>query len=624
MSSNGVNGDGQNINTKWFSEGEYLWRTGASVTWLILCLPCALLALIGTVSINIFHPIIWLSDVFNTLFAVHFWLIVIFYGIITAILALSSNKFNSVQDVIHRNRISSVLYLIHPSHVLHMFLFCVCGMLSAWSMLNILGKPFDSLTVFSDQSEDECFLNEYGMFVVVFGGWLGFYTSLQYFITKEFHFTFPTTQQRKFFCVKAAVRPSIYKAILLTFKAVRWYYPLYYIFGNISKRMIATFLVATPDRNSLPLDSLTGLFNLYMFWVVMCLGTLLSFIWVFGNVLFVIYNTQVYEFPIESAQEQCLPAMIKSKSVPLLRYLAFLDLYQLSQFSSQRRKQIFSLTQPGGRPANWTSLYAECVSVLNGFTAELNAHIEYETYQRQQITGQWAHGNTSINKHIDTATSPTNSPIGIINSSPHRTRLWTSLVGESNAVRRGVSSPHETSVSSTTLNNYSPNPVYKVAEVNTLQWRIRQIPHNFAVFMRERPVIAYLFNELPGYRAEAMFSDCQLQIWVVQGLCRLVVASFTEDTFGVVQMGAHSKFSCISIYFQALDRFAKFPTAGRCGIQPRPPRPQGKEGMRYSLRAGLVSSIYHITNTFGRHLDGIPLSYEHRARLKGFIENREP
>ena len=54
----------------------------------------------------------------------------------------------------------------------------------------------------------------------------------------------------------------------------------------------------------------------------------------------------------------------------------------------------------GGRPANWTSLYAECVSVLNGFTAELNAHIEYETYQRQQITGQWAHGNTSINKHI--------------------------------------------------------------------------------------------------------------------------------------------------------------------------------------------------------------------------------
>lgn len=103
---------------------------------------------------------------------------------------------------------------------------------------------------------------------------------------------------------------------------------------------------------------------------------------------------KAYQFPIETLieqeKQQCLPVVIKTNNSPLLRvsrlllinnkqymvffcpiisifcstnvypiiklhgnkllyfqYIAFLDLAQLAQFSSKRRKQIFSLTQPG-------------------------------------------------------------------------------------------------------------------------------------------------------------------------------------------------------------------------------------------------------------------------------------
>lgn len=34
---------------------------------------------------------------------------------------------------------------------------------------------------------------------------------------------------------------------------------------------------------------------------------------------------------------------------------------------------------------------------------------------------------------------------------------------------------------------------------------------------------------------QELFSDCQLQVWAVTSISQLAVASYTEDTYGVVQ-----------------------------------------------------------------------------------------
>ena len=55
----------------------------------------------------------------------------------------------------------------------------------------------------------------------------------------------------------------------------------------------------------------------------------------------------------------------------ILQSLGFLDLYQLSLHSPNRRKQIFSLT-PAGQPMIWNTVFHECVGLIRTLTARLS------------------------------------------------------------------------------------------------------------------------------------------------------------------------------------------------------------------------------------------------------------
>jgi len=164
-----------------------------------------------------------------------------------------------------------------------------------------------------------------------------------------------------------------------------------------------------------------------------------------------------------------------------------------------------------------------------------------------------------------------------------------------------------------------------IDKVDNFVWRISQVPHNIACSLKERPIIGFVFDEIPEARTQAIFSDCQLHIWAVEALSRLVASSYTEDTFGVVQKSLPEVFVSLVSLLQVLDKHSKLSLAltSKPAIQPRPPRPQGKDGLRYQLRATLVSSIYRITNIFHEHLRTIPMAAEYEKKLQSFLEFRE-
>ncbi|EDO46977.1 predicted protein [Nematostella vectensis] len=571
------------LDVRWFTEGEFLWRSGASVAWLILFLPFLLLVYYAIASFDPLHPITWLTGFVSIAFETQFLIAVTFFSVITGFLAVCKGKLNSVQGVIHYSRVTSLLYLLHPARLFHTLVDVPCGMFCVWITTWLLMEPFNSLTTPISDSEDECYLNEPAVFLVTFGGWLGFYASLMAFLYNEFHYKFPKIQQRKFFLVKAAVWPCVYKSIALTFRATRWYYFLYWLAGNFPRYWLGNFLVASVNESEVPLNTISGLMNFRLLWLVLSTGMLLTFVWSMRNMLFVIFNTQRYIFPIESAvlaeKSQCLTAVLKDTSSPLLRHLAFLDLCQLSKFSSLRRKQLFSLSQPGGRPTNWTSISEECLEMLSTLTSDITDHVEYQMQVQQFTTEQ------------------------------------RSFVGTPGKITkeegRSVHSPvmhKEMNGNSTTRENIERKKREKVDK-----WRVQMIPHYIANFLKQRPIVEILFKELPDYRSKTLFANCQLHIWAVEGLSRLVVASFKEDTFGVVQ--------------KALDQCAKFSSATAAGakttIQPRPPRPQGPEGNRHLLRLAVTSALYRITNTFRDHLYGIPMTQDHRDRLQSFLDCKE-
>jgi len=62
-----------------------------------------------------------------------------------------------------------------------------------------------------------------------------------------------------------------------------------------------------------------------------------------------------------------------SSPLVLLKHLALIDLLFLSERDGNRRKELFSLSIPGGHPHNWNAVSGELLKYLQSFTDSLNA-----------------------------------------------------------------------------------------------------------------------------------------------------------------------------------------------------------------------------------------------------------
>ncbi|KAL9950545.1 hypothetical protein ACROYT_G043057 [Oculina patagonica] len=343
-----------------------------------------------------------------------------------------------------------------------------------------------------------------------------------------------------------------------------------------------------------------------------------------------------HTFPVEPSfshqQDQSLCVVIKNKTVPLLKYLAMFDLCRLSQFSSTRRKQIFSLSQPSGRPDNWTDISTECLYLIESLTNNLAAEVSLQTHFQQPpldpkvlapaLTNGQANGH--VNGHAGQSppvlSSPYQTPSSVSSvtrrqqslSSPGTVHLWSEKIDTSSKIP-SPKPTQDTGVISRVRNK-------TIDKVDDFVWRLNQVPHNIACRLKERPIIGFLFDEIPEARTQAIFTDCQLHIWAVEVLSRLVASSYTEDTFGVVQKSLPKIFVSLLNLLQALDQHSKLSLAltSKPEIQPRPRQPKG-----YQLRTTLVSSIYRITNIFHEHLRSVPMAVEHEKKLESFLKFRE-
>ncbi|PAV63759.1 hypothetical protein WR25_08005 isoform D [Diploscapter pachys] len=64
-----------------------------------------------------------------------------------------------------------------------------------------------------------------------------------------------------------------------------------------------------------------------------------------------------------SEQMRTINRVVEARD-PLLKYFAFFDLRRVALTDSARRKEVFSLSQPGGHARNWATLSTACVNVI--------------------------------------------------------------------------------------------------------------------------------------------------------------------------------------------------------------------------------------------------------------------
>lgn len=530
-------------------------------------------------------------------------------------------------------------------------------------------------------------LNEYHLLLLLFGAFMGYSHSLLGVVHNMNYVSFPAIQQYKYLRFKGSLPLVVKCSAMQSMYALRNCLVLYLFFGYAPKTWICRTLNLQEDGSLHSLDTLAGLLDfslLYHMWIT---GTFLLLTWYITVLLFRIYVSEMHSFPVQPSfaeeTEECLPKVLTCTEPAIMKFLALQDLALLSQHSAVRRMEVFSLSQPGGHPHNWNAISKECLSLLTELTQRLVAHhdvVASNGRAKSQSTssstdtksGSWSSvssgptdlpktplpshvlktpGSVFLRSSMGTLHSPLTAPftpdLDSPFSSPSIRRLtapqepgspWFGSVQSPHVMRRGpklwsASTDSQTNGSSTA----SPAPATTALAAPAAssppaasqkpsflsQWLLNR-KEQVKGFMAKRVLVMYLFNKLPEATSQALFADSQAHIWALEGLSHLVVASYSEDRFGVVQTTLSSILSTMLVLQEAVDRHFKLPHASS-----KPLRPTCSMGdstyktLRFAVRAALKTAIYRITNTFGEHLHAVQMSTDHRKRLQQFLEYKE-
>ncbi|XP_006879765.1 PREDICTED: nucleoporin NDC1 isoform X2 [Elephantulus edwardii] len=611
------------------------WRIVSSIVWSVLLLPICTTVFIIFSSIDLFHPIQWLSDCFNDLYSSY----VIFYLLLLSAVIVIINIFNvEFYAVITKGRYS---FLVVP---------CT-----------------DSESL--DSPAAQSCLNEHHLFSLLAGAFMGYSYSLQYFINNMNYLPFPIIQQYKFLRFRRSLLLLVKHSCVESLFLVRNFCILYYFLGYIPKAWIGTAMDLREDRQLNPLDTVSGLLNLSLLYHVWLCGVFVLTTWYISWILFKIYVTEAHLFPVQppfaEESDECLPKVLNSNPPLIIKYLALQDLMLLSQYSPSRRQEVFSLSQPGGHPHNWTAISRECLNLINDMTQKLVVYqeaaaingrvgssypvepkilncpeeITFQTPKSSQVTQPSVPPlvKTSLfSSKLSTpdAVSPLRAPFasGVMNrvtgildvntccgshQSPQlrrrEPRLWSS-----------ASDQQMTEFSNPSPSTYVGSEGKIVGQPNVIYSWIQNKREQIKNFLSKRVLIMYLFSKHPEASIQAVFSDAQLHIWALEGLSHLVAASFTEDRFGVVQTTLPAILNALLTLQEAVDKYFKLPHASS-----KPPRiseslvDTSYKTLRFAFRASLKTAIYRITTTFGEHLNAVQASAEHQKRLQQFLEFKE-
>uniref|UniRef100_A0A8D0FBG5 Nucleoporin NDC1 n=1 Tax=Strix occidentalis caurina TaxID=311401 RepID=A0A8D0FBG5_STROC len=636
-------------------------RVAAAVAWSVLLLPVCTGAFVVLSGLDPFHPVRWISNSFNDLYTSYVIFCILLMSVVTLIISIFNVEFYAVVPSIPCSRLALIGKIIHPQQVIHSVVHAVMGMLVAWCTAVMTKGKFQFLAVSCTPSESlddtvpQMCLNEYHLFFLLSGAFMGYSYSLSYLINNMNYLPFPVIQQYKYLRFRRSLPLLIKHSCVESLYFVRNFCVTYYFFGYIPKVWISTTMNLHIDSKLHPLDSLTGLLDLSLFYHTWLCGVFLLITWYIAWLLFKIYATETHHFPVQPTfaeeTDQCLPKILNSNPPLIIKFLALQDLMLLSQYSPVRRQEVFSLSQPGGHPHNWTAISRECLSLLSDLTQRLIAQQEaaaangrpvclHAVYSlssgavvREDMAFQSPRSNIVPRASMSSLVKPSLTPLKTLSGSDVGSPFsspalnckmgildvnspWHGSVQSPQVMRRGPKL--WTSGSDLQMNgsHHKSSPVVSAARVGS-------------EVVQPRFIYTWLQNKLitvrhPEASIQAVFSDAQMHIWALEGLSHLVAASFTEDQFGVVQTTLPAILNTLLTLQEVVDRYFKLPH-----VSSKPPRISGSlvdtsyKTLRFALRASLKTALYRITTVFGEHLNAVQVSTEHKKRLQQFLEYKE-
>ncbi|XP_071799757.1 nucleoporin NDC1-like [Asterias amurensis] len=656
----------------WYMRDVFRWRTGASLAWSLILLPFTTILYIVLVKIDVFHPYTWLLDWLGTAMSFSGFGYIILIAILTTVVAIGNVLCYTVVPTVHINRLSIIWGLVKPPSLLHMACHTLAGVLMACCWAALIGTSYSNLTVTADKGATLC-LNDRHLFLVLHGAFMGFLYSVSYIQQQDQYMDFPVIQQLKFFQVKTYMWCSLQNNAIRSLRASGYFYILFYLFGSIPKTWLQSNL--NLEETPVPLNSISGLLDVSLLWIVLWTGVVTTHLWGVSLFLFKIFNTEVYQFPIEAAfvgqEERRLHKALSERHNLLVKYLAYQDLSSLAEHRRDRRADVFALSQPGGHPHNWISICGACLSLIESLTQRLTSHQEWianglAQKKRSQDTtpsepgGQSSNGSMAEGSrvgggqsnqdastfwytpreprgpHLRSSVASPITPGAPMYDHGYNTVLQTPQI-TSLDVLQDIGTPGiESTRYATPGSGYGPlarpsihrdqmkrsSPSGDHRGRTMLPWQHRLDS------LRKWRLGAYLLNPLPEAMSQALFTDVQLHIWALEALSSLVTASYQEDTYGVVQGKLPEILVCMLAVQNALEKHFKLPTSlpKRNPSDFRPMRSgpiHPNDRLRFDLRSTVMTSLYRVVAAFGPHLKNIAMAPEYKRKLGHLMDYKQ-
>lgn len=661
----------------WFIRKVVCWRAAASNAWAVLLLLPITAVFVILSRFSLLHPIQTISECTSLLTSTSaIFSFILLCGVILMVGFLNL-EYYTVIPTVACSKIALLGQLLHPRQFVNSLVHCIMGIIMAWCCAVTIGGRYETLGYHCTQSDGspQMCLNEYHLILLLAGAFVGLSHSLLGVIYNMNYVSFHTVKQYKYLCFKGSLLLVVKCSATQALYSVRNYIVVYFFLGYIPRTWMCKTLNLHLSSSVHPLDSITGLLDLSLLYHLWISAAFLLFTWYITLLLFRIFVTEVYSFPVQSSfpedAHHCLPKVLADKQPMILKFLALQDLALLSQHSPSRRCEVFSLSQPGGHPHNWNAISKECLSLLTDLTQRLVAHHDtVATNGRAKSLSFGSERKTSSETSVTSGaedlmsprptllmktptsvftrsiaegsqsmlTSPFTPDLDSPFASPGLRHLiapidqgspWYGTVQSPHVMRRAPklwSTSTDSQINGSPLPSSAsvPSPKKEPSKPSLLAQFLQNRKEQVKNFLAKRVLIMYLFNKLPEASSQALFADSQAHIWALEGLSYLVQASFSEDQFGVVQTTLPSILSCMLVLQEAVDRHFKLPHASS-----KPVRSTSGMGdstyktLRFALRATLKTAIYRITTTFGDHLNAVQMSAEHRKRLQQFLEYKE-
>lgn len=579
----------------WFAE-VVRWRSVASAVWLLLLATPALLMFQLLVSCDPLHPLSWAAGAASAFLSLR--------GCYATWVSLSSlmllfvvySYTYTVKLPVFKCRLEVLLAVLRPGHLLAILAFSLAGAGGGCGLAEAAGysrvwEPCGGL--------ERCF-NEHLFFCILYGWFSGLCYGVCYYVHKDDLLVFPSIQQRKLFRLRGHLSSHVTEALLWTLKCLRVFYPLYFFCGGYARFSVTSKLSLHLNPAVPELTSLAGLVDVRLLLHLVLAGTLLHVCWSFGLRLFRTFQTEAVCFPVVATfsgeTSRLLVTALQTSTRPLLLHLAYQDLSRLALHSSQRRRQSYSLDQEG-RPAVWDQIAEECIARIASLTARLGGK-STSGHVTPPPAVNFATNDVTLKGWPSPSYKPLSSPGATRRGVAYeKARLWSYSPGV-----EGVPPAYSPA---------APEPPKKPAKLKQLHTALKALPGRLKEKLKRKPFFIHFLSEFPEAASQETYADCRLQVWAVLSLSQLAAASYTEDSYGVVQRTLPRILSTLIDLAQVMDRHVKAPLSSSAST--RNVRVAMETNGKYAVKTAVQTGLHRLATTFSKERRSLQLSTDHAA-----------